>query len=192
MTRKHSKNSKGKLVIISGPSGAGKSSVVKELLKKPDTVLSVSATTRPQREGESDSVHYHFISHEEFERLVEKDWFAEHFEVYSNYYGTPRRPLEEAIAGGMTYLLDVDVQGAQRMKEEYPDAISIFILPFDIETLEERLRGRQTDDESVIKERLDSAKMEIERHGEFDHRVVNDDLERVVKEIELILEEHRG
>lgn len=179
----------GRLVIISGPSGVGKSSIVRELLKKPGRALSVSATTRAPRPGEIDGVHYHFLSGEEFDQRVRDGWFAEHAQVHSHSYGTPRGPLEEALRTGTTFLLDIDVQGADRLKQRYPKAVSIFVLPPDFETLEKRLRGRKTDSAEAIERRLKRAQEEIARHVEFDHRVVNDDLTRVVRETELILHE---
>jgi guanylate kinase len=181
------KGSAGKLLIVAGPSGVGKSSIVHELLKKSGRKLSVSCTTRPPREGERDGVDYSFLGTEEFETLIGKNGFAEYAHVHGNYYGTMRRPLDEALSDGTVCILDIDVQGAEQIKAEYPEAISIFILPPSFEVLEARLRGRRTDDEAVIKGRLKRAKAEISRQDEFDHRVVNEQLEKAVSQIEVIL-----
>jgi guanylate kinase len=132
-------------------------------------------------------VDYSFLATDEFESLIHRNGFAEYAEVHGNYYGTMRQPLEDALADGTVFILDIDVQGAEQIKVAYPEAISIFILPPSIEELESRLRGRKTDDEAVIERRLRQAQAEISRQDEFDHRVVNDQLGRAVSQIEDIL-----
>jgi guanylate kinase len=177
----------GRLLIIAGPSGVGKSSIVHDLLKQPGRKLSVSCTTRSPREGELEGVDYSFLSTADFEDHISRNGFAEYAEVHGNYYGTMRQPLEDALADGTVFILDIDVQGAEQIKGEYPEAISVFILPPSIEELDARLRGRKTDDAAVIERRLKRAQAEIQRQEEFDHRVVNEDLEKAVSQIEDIL-----
>ncbi|MBI2194082.1 MAG: guanylate kinase [Planctomycetes bacterium] len=184
-------SSSGKIVILSGPSGVGKTSICQKLLERPARAKSTSATTRPPRPGEIDGVDYHFLSREEFEKRLRAGWFAEHAEVHAHLYGTPRHPLEDALQQGVTFLLDIDVQGAERIRQRYPGVLSIFILPPSTEALEKRLRGRRTDSPGVVERRLARARAEIARQDEFDYRVVNDRLERVVREIEDILERPR-
>ena len=187
-----SRDTRGKLVILAGPSGVGKTSIVRELLKLPDTRLSVSATTRPPRSGERDGVDYHFVSMEEFRKRVHENGFAEHAEVHSNCYGTPRGPLEEALRDGAVIFLDIDVQGAEQIKVNYPEAVGIFILPPSLGELEKRLRKRGTDADEVIERRLQRAREEIERKDEFDHRVVNRDLDAAYAEVIRIINEPRA
>jgi guanylate kinase len=178
---------RGKLVILAGPSGVGKTSIVHRLLERPGRELSVSVTTRKPRAGEQDGVDYHFISEEEFRRYVREDGLAEHARVHDSHYGTPRQPLEDALRAGRTMFLDIDVQGAEQINARYPEAISIFVLPPSPEELERRLRGRRTDDPGAVARRLKTAREEIARQAEFDHRVVNDDLEMAVAEVEGII-----
>lgn len=178
----------GRIVILSGPSGVGKTSICRELLRRPARAKSVSATTRPPRTGEKDGVHYHFLTREEFENCVQSGWFAEHAEVHQHLYGTPLQPLEDALRQGKTFILDIDVQGADRIRKRLPHALSIFILPPSEETLLARLKGRKTDNPEVIARRVARAKAEMARKGEYDFQVVNEKLDRVVEEIEKILE----
>lgn len=164
--------------IISAPSGSGKSTLVTKLLKLiPDLDFSISYTTRPPRGAEQNGKQYYFVSRDEFERMIRDDEFLEHANVFGNYYGTARRFLRQAEQRGHDLLLDIDVQGAQQIKEKLPDAVSIFILPPDRKTLERRLRERGEDAEEVIQRRLVTACREIENYDKYNYILINDKLE---------------
>jgi guanylate kinase len=169
---------RGILVIISSPSGAGKSTLCKELIAEfPALRFSVSYTTRAARKGEVDGEHYHFVTPEFFAGMVERGEFAEHALVHGNHYGTSRAVVEGALAAGRDVVFDVDWQGGRALSAQWPsDALSIFILPPDLETLEQRLRRRATDSDEVIRRRLATAIEELGHHPEYQHRIVNDDL----------------
>jgi guanylate kinase len=170
--------------IVSAPSGSGKSTLVNELFKMVRHLdFSISYTTRPPRGSEQNGKEYFFVSREEFEAMIAADEFLEHAEVFGNYYGTARRFLREAEARGNDLLLDIDVQGASKIKQRIPDAVSIFILPPDREKLEWRLRNRGLDSEAVIRRRLDTARREIENYSRYDYILVNDQLEQSADEL---------
>jgi len=174
--------------IVSAPSGSGKSTLVNELLKMVRHLdFSISYTTRPPRGSEQNGKEYFFVSREEFEAMIAADEFLEHAEVFGNYYGTARRFLREAEARGNDLLLDVDVQGASQIKQNIPDAVSIFILPPDREKLEWRLRHRGLDSEVVIRRRLDTARREIENYSKYDYILVNNLLEQSADELKDIV-----
>jgi len=181
------------VVVISGPSGAGKSSFVKALLRGNggDLVYSVSATTRAKRAHEADAKDYFFLTRDEFQRRVEAGDFVEHAQVHGEMYGTLRSQIEQVLDSGRNVLLDVDVQGGQAVREVYPDAVLIFVLPPSIEDLEERLRARGTDREDRIKVRLENAQREIALMREYDYAVVNDDLETATRKVLAIVEAER-
>jgi guanylate kinase len=165
--------------IVSAPSGSGKSTLVAELLKMVrDLDFSISYTTRPPRGPEQNRKEYFFVSREEFEAMIGADEFLEYADVFGNYYGTARRFLREAEGRGHDLLLDIDVQGASQIMRRIPDAVSIFILPPDWETLERRLRSRGLDPEGVIRRRLDTARREIENYTKYDYILVNNVLEQ--------------
>lgn len=175
---------RGNLFVISGPSGAGKGTLVSRLMEAvPDARLSISATTRKPREGEVDGVHYHFSTHDEFMELVDEDGFLEWAEFAGNCYGTPRSFVEQSMAEGAQVILEIEVQGAFQVREKMPDAHLVFIEPPSLEVLEERLRGRGTEDEEAVLRRLATARVELSRKMEYDIRLVNDDLERAVDEL---------
>jgi len=160
--------------IISAPSGSGKSTLVGRLMKCiPDLRFSVSYTTRLPRGQERDGQEYHFISRAEFEKRLEEDEFLEWAEVFGNYYGTHRSELERAAAAGADLVLDIDVQGARQLKGKIPHAVSIFILPPSRQVLEERLRTRSQDTETVIGRRLEEAAEEIRNYSQYDYVLVN-------------------
>jgi guanylate kinase len=164
--------------IISAPSGSGKSTLVGRLLESvPGLLFSVSYTTRPPRGHERDGQSYHFLSRAEFEAALARDEFLEHAEVFGEYYGTHRRVLDEARSKGVDLLLDIDVQGARQLKSKVPDAVSIFILAPSREILEERLRARGEDAESVIQRRLREAAREIRNYRAYDYILVNRDVD---------------
>ena len=175
--------SRGLLIVFSGPSGSGKGTVLGEALKKSDDlVLSVSATTRAPREGEIDGVNYHFYDEKKFLDLVANNGFLEWACFCENYYGTPRAYVEKMLDEGKNVVLEIEVQGAMKIKQKCPDAVFIFNLPPSMEILEKRLRGRGTDSEEVIKKRLETAKWEISQASKYDYIVVNDELEVAVDE----------
>ncbi len=153
--------------------------------------ISVSHTTRAMRPGEEDGVNYHFTDRDTFVRQVEQGRFLEHAEVFGNLYGTSADWVAQTLRSGDDVILEIDWQGATQIRKQLPDSVSIFILPPSLETLAERLRGRETDDESVIQQRLDGAQEEMSHYGEFDYLVVNDDFQRALYELEAILEARR-
>jgi guanylate kinase len=174
--------------IISAPSGSGKSTLVEKV--RPIVAgldFSISYTTRPPRGNEQNGREYFFIAREEFERMIHRDEFLEHAEVFGNYYGTAKRFLEKAKQSGHDLLLDIDVQGAAQIKSKLPGAVSIFILPPDRKTLESRLRNRSLDAEKVIQNRLATASREIENYMKYDYILVNDRLEESVETLKTIL-----
>jgi len=160
--------------IVSAPSGSGKSTLVNELFKRVRNLdFSISYTTRPPRGSEQNGREYFFVTQQEFEAMIAADEFLEYATVFGNYYGTARRFLREAENRSNDLLLDIDVQGASKIKKKIPDAVSIFILPPDRETLEERLRKRGEDSDPVIRRRLDTARREIENYEKYDYILVN-------------------
>lgn len=183
----------GFLFIVSGPSGAGKTTLSGAALRAfPGLIMSVSCTTRAPREGEVDGREYRFVDAERFRSMVEHDELAEWAEVHGNCYGTPRAPIEKALADGNDVLLDIDVQGAEQLRRSYPDAVAVFVLPPDRGTMEARLRGRGTDGDEVVRRRLENACREIARAGEYDHVIVNRGREEAIAEFEgIVRDAHR-
>jgi guanylate kinase len=174
--------------IVSAPSGSGKSTLVNELFKVVKGLdFSISYTTRPPRGSEQNGKEYFFVSKDEFEAMIAADEFLEYANVFGNYYGTARRFLREAETKGNDLLLDIDVQGAQQIKKRLPEAVSIFILPPDRDTLEWRLRNRGLDSEAVILRRLDTARREIENYSKYDYILVNRQLGRSTDELKAVV-----
>lgn len=181
-------NKQGMLIILSGPSGCGKGTVLKALLeKREDTVVSVSVTTRAPRPGEEDGVHYHFRSRADFEQMIAKNELLEYAEYNGNYYGTPLPPMQAWLDEGKNVVLEIEVQGAEKVMNRLPEAISMFIIPPSMENLEKRLRGRGTETEEVILGRLAAAKREFAAARLYQYIVCNDEVENAVCQIETIL-----
>ncbi len=184
----------GTLYIVSAPSGAGKSSLISALLEKNPTYamkVSVSHTTRGMRPGEEDGTHYHFVSKEQFETLIEHNSFLEYAEVFGHYYGTSRPWIEENLEKGIDVFLDIDWQGARQIREQMPLSKSIFILPPSKEELERRLNARGQDSDAVIAKRMSEAQSEISHYNEYDYVIVNDDFDTAVLDFKSILRAER-
>ncbi|WP_416796084.1 guanylate kinase [Ciceribacter azotifigens] len=185
---------RGLMLVISSPSGAGKSSIARTLLSQPDMQISVSVsvTTRERRHSEVEGVHYRFVSQREFEGLRASDSLLEWAEVHGNFYGTPRDPVEIAMAEGRDMLFDIDWQGAQQLQEKMPaDVVSIFILPPTMAELQSRLHRRAEDTEEVIQTRLANSRSEIEHWREYDYVIVNDDLNTAIDSVKSIIKAER-
>ncbi len=181
-------NKRGMLIILSGPSGCGKGTVLKALLqKRQDMVVSVSVTTRAPRPGEEDGVHYFFRTREEFERMIADNELLEYAEYNGNYYGTPLPPIDAWLDEGKNVVLEIEVQGAEKVMHKLPDAVSMFIVPPSAAVLEERLRGRGTETEEVILGRLAAAKREFAAAKLYQYIVCNDVVDNAVEQIETIL-----
>jgi guanylate kinase len=178
---------RGKILVFSAPSGAGKTTLLTHLQKSvPGLVYSISATTRGPRQGETDGVHYFFLTKEEFERKIAADEFAEWETVHGNYYGTPRAFIESVVESGRHIIMDIDVFGKKKFDKAYPEAVGILITPPSMAHLETRLRSRGTDSEDTIRLRLENAKIEMDvarREGKYEYEIVNDNLEAAKNEV---------
>ncbi|SFT06954.1 guanylate kinase [Saccharopolyspora flava] len=173
-----------RLTVVSGPSGVGKSSVLGEVRRHvPEVYFSVSATTRAPRPGEVDGVHYHFVSVAEFERMIAEGEMLEHARYAGNFYGTPRKPVEEAIRSGHPAVLEIELQGARQVRTAWPDAQLVMLLPPSWEELVDRLTGRGTEPADVVEKRLAAARDELAAEPEFDETVVNADLQSATSEL---------
>jgi guanylate kinase len=182
--------SRGRLCVISGPSGVGKGTVVRALRRlRPELVLSVSATTRPRRARERDGVDYHFLDAADFDELVATDGFLEWAEFAGNRYGTPVAPVRAALDSGRDVLLEIEVQGARQIRERVPESVSVFLAPPSLEVLAGRLRGRGTESEEAVQQRLEQARVELAEAGAFDHVVVNGEVAQAAAEIARILDD---
>ena len=184
---------RGLLFILSSPSGAGKTTISRMLLNADDEInLSVSATTRPRRDGEIEGVDYYFVSDEKFEDMVQKDDFYEWATVFGNRYGTPKGAIRNALKEGRDFLFDIDWQGTQQLKQkDDQDVVTVFILPPSIDELHKRLQSRGTDAEDVIADRMERAKAEISHWAEYDYVVVNDDVDQCFSKVREILHAER-
>jgi guanylate kinase len=175
------------VLIVSGPSGSGKSTLVRKILELPGTMLSVSCTTRPPRETESDGKWYNFIPEAEFQHMVERGDFLEYAQVFGkNWYGTPKKWISEARAQNKDLVLEIDVQGALQVKQKLPGAVAVFVLPPSRAELEHRIRARGQDAEDEIQRRLERARQEMLNYSSYDFGVINDDLERAGREVQAI------
>ncbi len=183
---------RGIMLVLSSPSGAGKTTIASRLLKDPGIELSISHTTRMKRKGEKDGEDYHFVDRETFTHMRDQDAFLEWAVVFDNYYGTTRKPVEQALAAGRDVLFDVDWQGARKLREQAEDdVVAVFILPPSAAALEERLRVRAEDPEDVVLKRMRGASNEIQHWDEYDYVVVNRDIEQSVTAVRAILAAER-
>lgn len=183
---------KGYLFIVSGPSGVGKTVLCNAIVSKfaPDVVYSISTTSRAPRGGETNGQEYFFCTAEEFEKAIERDEFAEWAFVHGNYYGTPRRFLIENLEAGRHVILNIDVQGAMKIREKFPESIMIFILPPTFDELESRIRKRNMDSEHSLRHRLENARKELDYRDQYRYAVINDDLDAAIGELTNIFAEH--
>lgn len=183
---------KGTLYIVSAPSGAGKTSLLKTLIAQThEVVVSISHTTRPMRPGEVDGKDYHFVTHEQFQAMVDADEFLEHAEVFGNHYGTSRKAVETSLNVGIDVVLEIDWQGAQQMRALVPDAVTVFILPPSRSALELRLNGRGQDAPDVIVRRMAAATTEMRHYHEYDYLVINDVFEHALADLKAIFSVRR-
>jgi len=189
--------SKGTLYIISAPSGAGKTSLVKALIDDADNIdadnimVSVSHTTRAMRDGEKEGVDYHFVKQEEFLSMVDGGDFLEHAKVFDNYYGTSQKHVEQQLLQGLDVILEIDWQGARQVRKQFPDSLSVFILPPSSEALKDRLQNRGQDNEEIINRRMKDAVNEMSHYAEFDYIIVNDDFNQALQELGCVFKTNR-
>lgn len=179
--------SKGLLIVVSGPSGCGKGTILAEILKDEKFFYSISATTRNARPGEVDGVNYHFLTKDKFEELIENDGMLEYASYCDNYYGTPRKPVEDMLEQGKHVILEIEVQGAMKIKEKCPEAKFIFILPPSLKELRRRLNKRGTESDDVIEKRLNEATGEIKQAYKYDYALVNGELSIAVDDLLAII-----
>ncbi|MEX0294965.1 guanylate kinase [Pseudomonas putida] len=185
-------HSSGTLYIVSAPSGAGKTSLVNALIKDDKRVsVSVSHTTRGKRPGEEHGVNYHFVSHDEFKALIDKNDFLEHAEVFGNFYGTSRSTLQQVLDRGDDLILEIDWQGARQVRELMPEARSIFILPPNLEALRQRLDGRGQDSDEIIAGRMKEAVSEMQHYDEYEYVIINDDFDVALEELKAVFRSNR-
>lgn len=180
----------GRVFVITGPSGVGKGTLISKLLEAvPDLELSVSATTRQPRPGETDGRDYHFLSEDDFQERVAGSEFLEHATYSGNRYGTLRSAVDERLSAGKSVVLEIELQGARQVRKAMPEAVLIFVAPPDPSALRERLQGRGTDSEEAIARRLETAESELAAQDEFGHVVVNDDVQKAASELEQLVRE---
>ncbi|KAI4453564.1 guanylate kinase-related [Holotrichia oblita] len=185
---------KGNLIIISGPSGVGKGTVRARLFKKHDLnlIYSISCTTRKPRATELDGIDYYFIAEEQFEKMIAEDKFLEWTKFVNNYYGTPTQFVDESIAAGKNVILEIEIDGAQKVLAKRPDAVTVFIIPPSLADLERRIRQRRSESEEIIKMRMDKAREEIKFCKDYQHVVVNDSVIKASNKIAKIIKKHQG
>jgi len=185
------KSKKGMLIVLSGPSGVGKGTICKDLIEHFNAWLSISVTTRNKRDGEVDGKDYFFVTKEDFEQKIKDNDFLEYATYNNNYYGTLKSKINEKLDNKIDVFAEIEVNGARNIKKIYKDSVLIYILPPSLKELEERLRGRNTEDEETIKNRMNITKEEIKQINIYDYAVVNDDLEKTIENIKKIIESER-
>ena len=184
---------KGLLLVVSGPSGAGKGTICKSILDQNDHIkLSISATTRKPRTGEVHGVNYFFIEKEEFKTMIEQGEFLEYAQIYDNFYGTPKAAIMETLEKGQDVILEIEMQGARQVKEVYPEGIFVFVLPPSLKELKNRIVGRGTETAEEIEKRFSCAFEEIKQIDDYDYFIVNQDVEKSVKELESIISSEKN
>ena len=184
---------KGLLLVVSGPSGAGKGTICKSILEQNDHIkLSISATTRKPRTGEVHGVNYFFIDKEEFKKMIEQGEFLEYAQIYDNFYGTPKAAIMETLEKGQDVILEIEMQGARQVKEVYPEGIFVFVLPPSLKELKNRIVGRGTETAEEIEKRFSCAFEEIKQIDDYDYFIVNQDVEKSVKELESIISSEKN
>jgi len=186
------KNKKGLLIVISGPSGVGKGTIRKELVEYFNAWFSVSVTTREKRDGEIEGKDYFFVTKEEFEQKIKDNNFLEYATYNNNYYGTLKSKIDEQLANNVDVFTEIEVKGARNIKNIYKDSVLIYILPPSLKELEDRLRGRNTEDELTIQNRMNIAKEELKQINIYDYAVINDDLEKAIEKIKNIIESEKS
>jgi guanylate kinase len=186
-------NRRGIMVVLSSPSGAGKTTLTKQILNTSKNILmSVSATTRQPRPGEVDGEDYIFLSKSKFSEMIDNDEFLEYAKVFDNFYGTPRAPVEDALAGGFDIVFDIDWQGAQQLTQAAAnDLVKIFILPPNVQELENRLRSRAQDSDDVIARRMSKSENEISHWAEYDYIIINEEITEAIEELNTIVNAER-
>ncbi len=182
----------GKCIVISGPSGSGKTSIWKELVKRFGYKPSISVTTRSVRKGEVDGADYHFVTQDKFEEMIRRGEFIEHAEVHGNMYGTPLTAMQEAVRRGETYILEIDVQGANQLKTRGIEAFYLFVQPPSFEILRQRLTNRRTDSPDVIRRRLEKAEWEMKQAPNYDFVIVNENLEDSIEKAHQMIENYKA
>jgi guanylate kinase len=183
---------RGLMLVLSSPSGAGKSTLSRMLLEDPAVELSISVTTRPKRPGEVDGRHYHFLDKAQFDRMVQNGELLEWAEVFGNFYGTPRAPVDKTLAEGRDMLFDLDWQGTQQVRERAgKDLVSVFVLPPSVPELERRLKSRAQDSDAIIQNRMERAGDEMSHWAEYDYVVINNDLDHAFAQVRAILAAER-
>lgn len=184
---------RGKLYVISGPSGAGKGTICKRILEEDSNIrFSVSMTTRAPREGEQDRVDYYFVTREEFEKLLAEGGLLEHNLYVNNYYGTPRKQVVQWLEEGHDVILEIDYHGAFQVRKTYPEAVLVFILPPSVEELRERILCRGSETRETLKRRLEEAMNDLAQADKYDYRVVNEDVDAAVREVQQIMRFERN
>jgi guanylate kinase len=183
---------KGFPIILSAPSGAGKTTLCRGIVAlHPEIHYSISVTSRPPRSGERDGQDYHFVPVKEFEQMLEEGRLLEWAMVHENYYGTPRKQIDDKLNAGQDVIMDIDTVGARAIKKMYPQAVTIFVLPPTFEELKVRLKGRATDTEEVINKRLNRAKLEMQEIGDFEYWLINDKFDQTIRTVAAIVEAER-
>ncbi len=184
---------KGLLLVISGPSGAGKGTVISSLFEKTSNLhYSVSATTRYMREGEKDGVNYFFLTKDQFEKEIDNDGMLEYAKYCDNYYGTPKKAVVNKLDEGIDVILEIEIQGALQIKDKFPDAVLLFIIPPKFSDIEKRLTGRNTEPPEIIKNRIETAKKEINYINQYDYVVINDDVDNAANKIISIISSEKN